>query len=165
MFTLHCTKKLLDRIDPQVAASVHATSRFGAWYATAMFWKPQMALLVNERTLLPVLCPLAPAATLVQRFPQALSVVLQALDLPPEFIRAEIEEMREVVYAKTVNRSVVGMMNEFSFLAEGYRSLEGKMDPLEISLKLANTPCGPLYKGPVFPEKAVRELVTGGAFH
>ena len=124
-----------------------------------------MALLVNERTLLPVLCPLAPAVTLVQRFPQALSVMLQALDLPPEFIRAEINEMREVVYAKTVNRSVVGIMNEFSFLAEGYRSLEGKMDLLEISLKLANTPCGPLYKGPVFPEKAVRELVTGCVFH
>lgn len=32
--------------------------------ATALFWKPQVALLVNEPTLLPVLMPLAPAATL-----------------------------------------------------------------------------------------------------
>jgi hypothetical protein len=32
----------------------------GQWYATAVFWKPQVALFVNESTLLPVLMPLAP---------------------------------------------------------------------------------------------------------
>lgn len=165
MFTLHCTKKLLDRIHPQVGPPIPTTTRLGSWYATALFWKPQMALLVNERTLLPVLLPLAPAATLAQRFPTALAEVLQALDLPAEFIRTEIEGMREVAYAKTANRSVVGMMNEFSFLAEVHRNSEGKVDPLKLSLELAHTPCGPLYKGPVFPDKAVRELVMGGVLH
>ena len=54
MFTLHCTKKLLDRIGHPVGTPVPASTRLGNWYATALFWKPQMALLVNERTLLPV---------------------------------------------------------------------------------------------------------------
>ena len=62
MYSLHCTKKLLDRIKPPIVAPVAApTTALGNWYATALFWKPQLALLVNQRTLLPVLMPLAPA--------------------------------------------------------------------------------------------------------
>lgn len=165
MFTLHCTKKLLDRVRPKVEPSCLATTRLGGWYATALFWKPQMALLVNERTLLPVIMPLAPAASLGQRFPAALKGVLQAMALPADFIESEIDGMSELVYAKTANRSVVGTMNEFSFLAEGYRDLSGSIDPLALSLKLAHTPCGALYKGAVFPDKAVREMVFGGPLH
>ena len=165
MFSLHCTKKLLDRIKPELEAPRAGTTRLGNWYATALFWKPQMALVVNERTLLPVLLPLAPAATLAQRFPVALREVLRALDMPAEFIASEISGMGEVVYAKTANRSVLGVMNEFVYLAEGYRDQDGSIDPVGLSLRLAGTPCGPLYKGAVFPDMALRELVHGGAIH
>lgn len=165
MFTLHCTKKLLDRVGPPVDPPGHASTRLGNWYATALFWKPQMALMVNERTLLPVILPLAPAASVGKRFPEALKGLLKALDLPAEFIESEIEGMGDVAYAKTSNRSVVGVMNEFAFLAEGYRDRNGLIDPLALSLKLAHTPCGPLYKGAVFPDKAVRELVDGRGVH
>lgn len=165
MFSLHCTKKLLDRIKPELEAPRAGTTRLGNWYATALFWKPQMALVVNERTLLPVFLPLAPAATLAQRFPIALREVLRALDMPAEFIDSEISGMGEVVYAKTANRSVLGVMNEFVYLAEGYRDQDGSIDPAGLSLRLAGTPCGPLYKGAVFPDKAVRELANGGAIH
>ena len=165
MFTLHCTKKLLERVRPEIEAPCNATTRLGNWYATALFWKPQMALLVNERTLLPVMMPLAPAATLAKRFPAALKDVLQGLDVPAAFIQAEIEGMNDVVYAKTANRSVVGMMNELAFLAEAFRDRGGRVDPFALSLKLAGVPCGPLSKGVVFPERAVRELVGGGDIH
>lgn len=165
MFTLHCTKKLLDRMHPQIETPRNASTRLGNWYATALFGKPQMALMVNERTLLPVMLPLAPAATVAQRFPAALKTVLQAMDLPAEFIAAEIECMNDVIYAKTSNRSVVGVMNEFVFLADGYRDRNGLIDPLAVSLKLAQTPCGPLYKGAICPDKAVRELVDGHDIH
>jgi len=165
MFNLHCTKKLLDRIKPTVEPPATGTTHLGDWYATALFWKPQMALLVNERTLLPVFLPLAPASTLAQRFPSALHAVLQGLGLPEAFIQAEISHMDEVVYAKTANRSVLGVMNEFAFLAEGYRDRNGLVDPLALSLKLAHTPCGPLYKGPVFPDRAVQDLVLSGPLH
>ena len=165
MFTLHCTKKLLERVRPEIEAPCNATTRLGNWYATALFWKPQMALLVNERTLLPILMPLAPAATLAKRFPAALKEVLQGLDLPAEFIQAEVEGMGEVVYAKTANRSVVGTMNEFAFLAEAFRDRGAPVDTVALSLKLAGVPCGPLSKGAGFPEYAVRELVAGGGVH
>ena len=55
MFYLHCTKKLLDRIKPDIAPPGDTDTVLGNWYATALFWKPQVALLVSERTLLPVL--------------------------------------------------------------------------------------------------------------
>jgi len=54
------------------AAPPEPTTYLGNWYVTALFWKPQVALLVNERTLLPVLMPLAPAAELAQPVPEHL---------------------------------------------------------------------------------------------
>jgi hypothetical protein len=165
MFNLHCTKKLLDRIKPTIETPGTGATRLGSWYATALFWEPQLALLVNERTLLPVIMPLAPASTLAQRFPEALKTVLQVLGLPEAFIQAEVNGMNEVVFAKTANRSVLGVMNEFAFMADGYRDRNGLVDPLALSLKLAHTPCGPLYKGPVFPDRAVLDLALGGPLH
>ena len=165
MFTLHCTQKLLDRMGHPVGTPIPASTRLGNWYATALFWKPQMALLVNERTLLPVMMSLAPAATLAKRFPAALKKVLQGLGLPPEFIQAEVEGMGEVVYAKTANRTVGGTMNEFAFLAEAFRDRGAPVDTVALSLKLAGVPCGLLSKGAGFPEDAVRELAAGGGVH
>ena len=69
MFYLHCTKKLLDRIGPEISPVGQSETSLGNWYATALFWKPPVAILVSERTLLPVLMPLAPAATLARPHP------------------------------------------------------------------------------------------------
>jgi hypothetical protein len=77
-------------------------------------------------------------------------------------IHTEMSGMGDVYFAKTSNRSVLGVMKEFVYLAEGYRDHHKLNDPLALSLKLSETPCGPLYKGPVFPSKAVRELADGG---
>jgi hypothetical protein len=62
-FTIHATKKLLDRVKQPIAEPVEPATELGNWYATALFWKSQVALLVNERTLLPVFMPLEPATT------------------------------------------------------------------------------------------------------
>jgi hypothetical protein len=81
---VRATKKLLDRIGPpNLGEGEQSTTLMGQWYATAMFWKPQIALFVNEPTLLPVLMPLAPAATLLARFPQQLAAVLAAHGTQP----------------------------------------------------------------------------------
>ena len=165
MFNLYCTKKLLDRVKPSIEGAGQGTTVLGDWYATAWFWKPQLALLVNERTLLPVVIPLAPAASLAERFPEALAQVLLALDIGQDFVKSELEKMGQVTYCKTVNRSVVGIMNQFTYHAEGYRDHFGMVDPLALSLKLAGTPCSPLYKGAVCPDLAVRQLAAGRVVH
>ena len=107
MFTVHATKKLLDRVKTPIEAPVgEPSTTLGNWYATALFWKPQVALFVNETTLLPVLVPLAPAKALIDRFPTELERVLTALDIDPDFVSAEVAATTEGRYAKTANRSV-----------------------------------------------------------
>jgi hypothetical protein len=160
MYTICATKKLLDRV--KIGITSHDGSPatvLGNWYATALLWKPQVALLVNERTLLPVLMPLAPAADLAARFPQQLERVLTAHGVDQSFIDRELAQMREVQYTKTFNRSVVGIMNQFSYLAEGYRDYLETDDLLELSLKLSETPCSPLYKSAVSPDRELKRLV------
>lgn len=156
MYYLHCTKKLLDRIKPTPPTADASTTQLGNWYATALFTRPQLALLVNEQTLLPVLLPLAPAATLTDRFPLQLAQILAAHGIAETFIETEMALMQEVSHAKTGNRSVLGIMNQFTYLIE---SQTDRDDLLALSLKLSRTPCGPLYKGPIFPDKALKELV------
>lgn len=158
-YTIHCTQKLLDRVKPPARSTpTKPTTYLGNWYATALFWKPQVALLVNERTLLPVLMPLAPATELAKRFPEHLSWVLLAHGAPHGLIEHELAAMHNFHYDKTANRSLVGMLTQFSYLAEGYRDYE-TTDLRWLSLKLSETPCSPLYKSSISPDRELRRLI------
>ena len=157
---VRATKKLLDRIGPpNLGDDEQSTTLLGQWYATALFWKPQVALFVNEPTLLPVLMPLAPAATLLARFPQQLAMVLAAHGTPDAIIDTELRQMHEHRLAKTANRSVAGIMNEFAFLAETYLSDTSVPDLLGLARRLATTPCGPLYGKHISPDRELGALV------
>jgi hypothetical protein len=161
VYTIHATKKLLDRVKrPAVAPVDEPSTALGNWYATALFWKPQVALFVNERTLLPVLVLLAPATTLDRRFPTQLGRVLEALGTPPVFVEREVEAMSVASFAKTASRSVVGSMNEFAFLAEVSRADGAGDDLVALSVDLAGTPCGPSDKGHGFPDREVEAIVA-----
>jgi hypothetical protein len=161
VLVVHATKKLRDRVKAVLAqTSETSTTRLGDWYATAIFWRPQVCLFVNELTLLPVLLPLAPAATLAERFPAALVDVLAAHNADAAFIAAELAEMGELRLAKTSNRSVVGMMNEFTFLAETHLGTGTQPDLPGLSVRLAGTPCGPLYKRHVYPNRELAALLA-----
>lgn len=161
MYSIHATKKLLDRVKQPVTPGVsEPTTLLGAWYATALFWKPQAALFVNEQTLLPVLMPLAPAATLMERFPDSLRQTLEAHGTSAEFVEFEIAAMVDGRYAKTANRSVVGLMTEFSYLAEVHRARRGVDDLMVLALKLSKVPCSPLYKSHSSPDRELAAFVT-----
>lgn len=163
MFFIHATKKLLERAkQPVLIATDQPTTALGNWYATALLWKPQLALLVNEQTLLPVLMPLAPATSLAERFPQQLAAVLTAHGVDQAFITAELAQMTEARYTKTANRSVVGVMNQFAFQAEVYREYLETDELLMLSLRLAETPCSPLYKRAITPERELKAVVGSG---
>jgi len=157
---VRATKKLLDRIGPpNLGEGEHSTTLTGQWYATALFWKPQVALFVSEPTLLPVLMPLAPAATLLARFPQQLAAVLTAHGTPQAVIDEELRQMRDRRLAKTANRSVVGIMNEFTVLASAYRADTPAPDLPALAMRLAATPCGPLYSKHVSPDRELAALL------
>jgi hypothetical protein len=157
---VRATKQLLDRIGPpSLSEDERSTTMLGQWYATAVFWKPQVALFVNEPTLLPVVMPLAPAATLLARFPQQLATVLAAHGTPDAIIGAELQQMRDRRLAKTANRSVVGIMNDFTRLAGTYRANTREPDLLGLAMRLAATPCGPLYSKHISPDRELDALV------
>ncbi len=118
VFVVHATRKLLTRVGkPDLDVGERSTTVLGDWYATVPFWRPQVALLVNESTLLPVLMPLAPAAALTARFPPALAALLAAHRVSRRFIEPELAQMADCRLATTSNRSVVGIMTEFTHLA------------------------------------------------
>lgn len=161
MYTIHATRKLQDRVKQPVQPAVaEPAPQLGNWYATAMFWKPQqVALLMNERTLLPVFMPLAPAATLMRRFPDHLAHVLAVLGVPHEIIVQEIWRMNDGSYSKTASRSLLGSMNDFVRLAGYYRADGDAEDLLALSVHMAQTPCGPLFETHTSPDRAALALL------
>lgn len=161
VFVVHGTLRFLERVGTPQGEAVEGTTLLGPWYATAARWRPQTALFVNEATLLPVFLPLAPARTVLSRFPHALAEVLDRHGVSANWIEQEVAQMSDCVTAKTANRSVVGIMNEFLFLAGVHRA-EDDLDLRTLSLELARTPCSPLYKRHVSPD---RELAASVGTH
>lgn len=74
-----------DRVKGHIAADEDAsTTVLGNWFATALFWRPQVALLVDQRKFVPVFMPLAPVATLLDRAP---GYERQPAHAPPHHLR------------------------------------------------------------------------------
>ena len=157
MLVVRGTRKFLDRVGRPEAEPPVSTTVLGDWYATVLFWKPQVALFVSEPTLLPVLVPLAPTPTLLCRVPECVELALSLQGLSGSFISTEVDEMRQTTLARTANRSLIGMLNEFAFLAEQWRPAAGNL--LDLSLRLSDVPCGPLFRTHTTPRQAVAAAV------
>lgn len=161
MLVIRGTKKLRDRVKgPAAADDDVSTTELGDWFATALFWRPQVALLVNTRTFLPVFMELAPAATLLDRAPAAIEEVLRRHGVNDSFLAAEHEAMSEVRIAPTNDRSVLGVMNEFAIHGEQHQWME-PVDLVQLSLNLASTLLGPLDKRGGSPDRELSAVVGG----
>ena len=164
MYAVHATKKLLDRLKVVPAPTVtEPGTALGNWYATVIFTEPQVALFVNERTMLPVVVRLAPASTLMARFPAALEAVLTGHGVDACFVASELDNMRDVTVLKTASRSLLGVMGEHTAWVE--RLVHSGATPAElvaVSMRLSNVLLGPLMKnnGPGSPDRALRDIVA-----
>ena len=157
MLVVRGTKKLRDRVKgaPVVDGEV-STTALGDWFANALFWRPQVALLVNSRTLLPVFMELAPAATLLARAPAAIEAVLRRHGVDEAFLASERKAMSEVRIGPTNDRHVVGVMNEFAFHGE-FRWKEGQHDLEALSIRMSSLIVGRLNEGS--PDLALSAVV------
>ncbi len=144
-----------------MAPSDRSTTVLGDWFATAMLWRPQVAMFVNTRTLLPVFVPLAPGATLYKRAPDAIAAVLARHGVDDEVIAAELAEMREVRLGPTNDRSIVGVMNEFTRFAE-FSVDDGITDLEELSMRVSRVIIGPLMKGSGSPDRELAAFFGTG---
>ena len=161
MFTLRCTRKLLARLKAAPALDrVEPTTVLGDWYANLLFARgDQVVLVVNERTLLPVLVRAVPTADLVERFRVTASAMLLRLGVPVSAVEHERRAMAEVRVGKTENRRAVGTMTDFAFLLESYGTGHDTLD--DLALRLASTPCSPIDMK--YPVDVVAGVFRGGA--
>lgn len=160
MLIIRCTRKLLARIGPPISTCAFSTTRLGDWYAQPLaVGDRRYVLLASQHSRLPVLMPGRDLKHLAHNFPEALFPVLQALDLPRAAIVAEIAETRTVVITTTNSRSLLGTLNDFSFLLKAYLRDRPDADLLEAALWLSRTPVGPLKHET--PERVTRHLLSG----
>jgi hypothetical protein len=144
MLVVHGTTKFRDRVGGSTDRPGEPPMSLGRWYATVLSWRPrQLALFVHDPTLLPVLMPLAPAATVLARFPDRLAEILELHDVPRAVIVREVAALTPGCVTPTVSRSIVGVVNEFTHLAGVWRNPTGADDLDELSLRLARVPCSP----------------------
>ena len=158
--TLRCTGKLLARLRVKPATDERQpTSRLGDWHANLLYLPGgQVIIAVNDLTLLAVLIPASPGKAFVPRFREALPAILDRLGVAPHVIEREVEATGQVQFAATRSRVVLGSMNEFAFLLGARREWTG--DLVHESLRLADTPCGPLKMG--FPGDVTVKLLGAG---
>jgi hypothetical protein len=154
MLTLRCTARLLKRLraGPD-ESSGPATTSLGDWHANLLYVaRKQVVLLVNDRTLLPIVVPSAPVAALAKRFRESTAMVLAALGVSREHIAREVAAMAEVRIARTNSRQILGSMTDFTSMLDAY--LNAGEDLMTASLHLAEAPCGPI--GMKSPSDVVR---------
>lgn len=164
MFTLRCTKNLLRRLRAAPAPSAEAvaaapTTRLGDWHANLLY-RPggQLILLVNDRSLLPVLVPASPKDLIVSRFIESLGSELRLLGAPREVVSAELAEMGEVELGPTQSRQLLGTMNDFDTMLDDEQSQGRTLE--DAALRLAEAPCGPLAMRS--PNDVAVELLVAG---
>jgi hypothetical protein len=158
---VRATKKLRQRLRSATPYDGEPSSTLlGEWYANLLPWRPQqLILLVNEKTLLPVLMPLAPGATVPARIGPEIAAALAAHQAPAAVIDDELRQMRDCRFGPTANRSVVGIMNDFAYLADVYRHSDPSRSLAELGRKLAETPCSPLYRRHVRPDRELEAFL------
>jgi hypothetical protein len=142
MIALHCTTKVLKRfrLDP-VPEYPAPTTVLGNWYANLLNVGSQRHVLcLSERTFLPVILP-ARKSEFPSEIGAYLEPVLVALGVPQEQVRTEIQAVADYSIAKTQSRQVLGVMNDFAFIASHHLLHESQ---LETALRLAGTPSRPL---------------------
>jgi hypothetical protein len=158
VFTLRCTARFAKRLKIELSATSPApTTRLGDWHANLVHvGRQQLALAVSDKTLLPVVVSAAPNTTVLPRFRARLRDVLGALGVPGEAVDHEDAAMVDVAYGKAANRQVLGILVDFAKTLPFYLDDGGTL--LAVSLKLAETPCSPLYKTSTSPGRATAAL-------
>jgi hypothetical protein len=138
MVTLRCTQKLLQRarLIPS-STPVEPTTRLGDWYATVVPFRKPLVLALSEKTLLAVVLPLAPAGTLLRRWPAAVRELLGALGLPPGRVAEEVLAMQNASVGVTASRGIVGCLSEAVARVRWFGGPENDAEAHALNLRLA----------------------------
>jgi len=167
MILFRCTKRLVERMKlPLTPDPPRSSGLLGDWYAHVLnIGGAWYVLCLSERTLLPVIVP-ARKDSFPSAFPEALGLVLEHLAIDRADRERELSHCREVLYAPTRSRVVLGAMNDFAFNALAHAQLptsRSAPSPLEMAMSLSNMPSKPI--GYDSPDRVVRELFRAATSH
>jgi hypothetical protein len=147
MLVLRCTQKLLVRLKQTGdLPSVESTTRLGDWYGNSLrIGRRQQLLFVSERSRLPVVLPIGEAKRLSAVFPDAVCERLAIVGVAAADIADERARMKEIAFGRTRNRSLLGTLNDFAFMAQaGNARRTERESPEELMRFLSQTPILPL---------------------
>jgi hypothetical protein len=147
MVVLRCTRKLLMRLK-QVGdlPPVESTTRLGDWYGNILWiGRRQHLLFISERSRLPVVLPITESKRLGTVFPDAVCERLAIVGVTAEDIADERARMSDVAFGPTRNRSLLGTLNDFAFMAKSGDARRTELElPEELMRFLSQTPILPL---------------------
>jgi hypothetical protein len=147
MVVLRCTQKLLVRLKrAEIPLGVESTTRLGDWYGNILrIGHRQHLLFISERSRLPVVIPIRQAKRLEATFPDAVCDVLAAVGVAVTDIANERSRMSEIAFGRTRNRSLLGTLNDFAFMAQSVDARwTGSESSEELMRFLSQTPILPL---------------------
>lgn len=153
MVVFRCTAKLLTRLRSKpVLEPGTSTGALGDWYATLLHThRGTFVLAIAGASLLPIVVTGRELLTFPTRVSSRLAEVLAAYRVPAEVIERECAGMAETCYARTDDRSTVGVLTELLRLLDWQLKDRPNAALTDVSLALAETP---IVARHTFPGKA-----------
>ena len=147
MVVLRCTQKPLVRLkqtDKCAASRVHnATRRLVRQHLR--IGRRQHLLFISERSRLPVVFPISEAKRLGKVFPDAVCERLAIVGVAAVDIAEERSHLSDLTFGRTRNRSLLGTLNDFAFMAQSGDARRTEPEsPEELMRFLSQTPILPL---------------------
>ena len=146
MFTFLSTRKLIKALRSEINPSPPLpTTRLGDWYGNT--FNPghnRYMIFTNELSLLSVVMPLRERKSLLHSFRSRLSELLDAFGVDEDQIDGELGEMEEFSISTTTSRSILASMRDLQINADYYVWRYPDASLLDLEIKLAQIPCGPL---------------------
>lgn len=164
MVTLRATAKVLRHLSRSPEPVERSDTALGDWYVNRTVVDRQpLLLLISSSSLLPILDRARDVRHLPKRLPALVTGRLERLGIPRPVIQAEVAAMVPVEVAKTVDRSVLGVLVDFAKSLPYYVG-PGSLDAPALRRAeslLADTPCyaGRSYEQVVFPKRKAPELL------
>ena len=147
MLVLRCTKKLLARLkQADNLTAVESTTQLGDWYGNILqLGHRQHLLFISERSRLPVVLPIREMKQLGTLFREAVCERLAIVGVAAADIADERMRMSELGFGRTRNRSLLGTLNDFAFMAQSGDARRTEPEsPEELLRFLSQTPILPL---------------------
>lgn len=141
---LQSTKKMQDFVGVKTAEVPDETQRFQSWHANLFYLNRKKCLLLTHNESLYSLflynVSKKELPMLMERIEKQLKEQMRRDDFTIAQIAFVLESLDEIRYTKTSDRSVLGYMNDMSYIVKSRAAYNETTDALDLSRRLNSTP-------------------------